>query len=264
MNNTTNTTKIKKKKREKSADEEGLKIDAIENRVNNPLTGRSIVIPSPNTKAVEMVPQEEMAKPVEEPNMLKGRGRPKKIVEQLEEIEPEPEVITEKRGRGRPKKVVEQVARPVAEPVIEPEPQQEVAQVADNEEPVNLFDIVEEEEEKEEPVNLFGISEDTQEEEEIPSFRPTPSSYQNIREEQKQELERTNYYNTNSNFDGLISKDKKLVAFVGTTKNGTSFIVNNLAMLFSSMGINTAILDTTRNRNSYYIFTKNEEELRKK
>ena len=29
------------------------------------------------------------------------------------------------------------------------------------------------------------------------------------------------------------------------------------------MGINTAILDTTKNRNSYYIYTKNEEELRK-
>ena len=29
------------------------------------------------------------------------------------------------------------------------------------------------------------------------------------------------------------------------------------------MGIDTAILDTTKNRNSYYIYTKNEEELRK-
>ncbi len=40
-------------------------------------------------------------------------------------------------------------------------------------------------------------------------------------------------------------------------------MVNNLAALFSSMGINTAILDTTENRNSYFIYTKNEEELRK-
>ena len=30
----------------------------------------------------------------------------------------------------------------------------------------------------------------------------------------------------------------------------------------SSMGVNTAILDTTQNRNSYYIYTKNEEPLR--
>lgn len=61
-----------------------------------------------------------------------------------------------------------------------------------------------------------------------------------------------------------ISKDKKIAAFVGTSKNGTSFIVNSLGMLFSSIGIKTAILDMTQNKNSYYIATKNDEELRKK
>ena len=60
----------------------------------------------------------------------------------------------------------------------------------------------------------------------------------------------------------LLTPDKKIVTFVGTSKNGTSFIVNNLAQLLSSNGVNTAILDTTQNRNSYYIYTKNEEELR--
>ncbi len=60
----------------------------------------------------------------------------------------------------------------------------------------------------------------------------------------------------------LLTPDKKIVTFVGTSKNGTSFIVNNIAELMSSMGINTAILDTTQNRNSYYIYTKNEEPLR--
>ncbi len=60
----------------------------------------------------------------------------------------------------------------------------------------------------------------------------------------------------------LVTSDKKIATFVGTSKNGTSFIVNNMAELMSSMGINTAILDTTRNRNSYYIYTKNEENLR--
>ena len=60
----------------------------------------------------------------------------------------------------------------------------------------------------------------------------------------------------------LLTPGKKIVTFIGTSKNGTSFIVNNLATLISSMGIDTAILDTTKNRNSYYIFTKNEEELR--
>ncbi len=60
----------------------------------------------------------------------------------------------------------------------------------------------------------------------------------------------------------LLTQDKKIASFVGTSKNGTSFIVNNIAELMSSLGVNTAILDTTQNRNSYYIYTKNEEPLR--
>ena len=56
--------------------------------------------------------------------------------------------------------------------------------------------------------------------------------------------------------------EKKVVAFVGTSKNGTSFMVNNIAQILSEMRINTAILDTTKNRNAYYIYTKNDEELR--
>lgn len=64
-------------------------------------------------------------------------------------------------------------------------------------------------------------------------------------------------------FQGLLSNDKKIVAFVGTSKNGTSFIVNNIAQILSGMGINTAIFDATKNKNAYYIYTKNDEELRK-
>ncbi len=66
-----------------------------------------------------------------------------------------------------------------------------------------------------------------------------------------------------SNLNSLLTKDKKIVTFIGTSKNGTSFLVNNLAALFSLSGINTAILDMTKNKNSYYIYTNNEEELRK-
>ena len=64
-------------------------------------------------------------------------------------------------------------------------------------------------------------------------------------------------------FDSLLSGDKKIVSFVGTSKNGTSFIINNIAHILSSLGIDTAILDTTKNKNSYYIYTKNDEDLRK-
>ena len=72
-----------------------------------------------------------------------------------------------------------------------------------------------------------------------------------------------NNYESTIDLSSLLTPDKKIVSFVGTSKNGTSFIVNNLAEYMSTqMGINTVILDTTKNRNSYYIYTKNEEQLR--
>src|SRR5699024_8651208 len=67
----------------------------------------------------------------------------------------------------------------------------------------------------------------------------------------------------NVDISNLLTSDKKIACFVGTSKNGTSFIINNIAQILSANGINTAILDTTKNRNAYYIYTKNEEELRK-
>ena len=70
-----------------------------------------------------------------------------------------------------------------------------------------------------------------------------------------------NSYNS-MNTASMLTKDKKVVAFVGTSKNGTSFLVNNTAELLSQKGINVAILDLTRNKNAYYIYTENEENLR--
>ena len=74
---------------------------------------------------------------------------------------------------------------------------------------------------------------------------------------------KTNIDYTMSTLNSLMTKDKKIVTFLGTSKSGTSFLVNNLAAIFDSMGINTAILDMTKNKNSYYIYTNNEEKLRK-
>ncbi len=67
---------------------------------------------------------------------------------------------------------------------------------------------------------------------------------------------------SNDLYGGLLTKEKKIVSFVGTSKNGTSFLVNNLAQLISNMSIKTAILDLTTNKNSYYIYTNNDEKLR--
>ena len=73
----------------------------------------------------------------------------------------------------------------------------------------------------------------------------------------------TQYKPMNSEFNTLLTKDKKVVSFVGTTKNGTSFVVNNAAHMLASMGISTAILDMTKTRNAYYIYTNSEEHLMK-
>lgn len=119
----------------------------------------------------------------------------------------------------------------------------------------------------------------------MPSYQPEPIMPQEPQVSEPNSYE-NNLYNTNTysansydsnsinerietqenyeeiDLSNLLTPDKKIVTFVGTSKNGTSFIVNNVAELLSSMGINVAILDTTQNRNSYYIYTKNEEALR--
>ena len=79
---------------------------------------------------------------------------------------------------------------------------------------------------------------------------------------QNNKLQEINPSYDDSRLSNLLTGDKKIVAFVGTSKNGTSFLVNNLAALLSNKGINTAILDLTQNKNSYYIYTSNEDELR--
>ena len=77
-------------------------------------------------------------------------------------------------------------------------------------------------------------------------------------------IETNNTVSTNNNLIHLITGDKKIVAFVGTSKNGTSFLVNNLAANLAAKGINTAILDLTKNKNAYYIYTSNEDRLRER
>ena len=67
--------------------------------------------------------------------------------------------------------------------------------------------------------------------------------------------------NTNQNMNqpmNNVAKKGKIALFVGTTKNGTSFIVNNLAQMLSENNIKTAIVDLTRNKNAYYMFTNND------
>lgn len=226
-------------------------------------------------KIIEEVIQEPKAEEIKVPEIEKpkrGRGRPRK--NPLPEEQEEPKA---KRGRGRPRKQVE-VDKAVAKEddvnlfeMEQPIEEQKVNEEVDlfnieNEEPkqetkpaepeINLFDLTEESEkvdlvEEPEEVDLFNISNEKSEEPEI--IKPE-------QDEMRYDITKTN--NTNSNFNTLLTGDKKIVAFVGTTKNGTSFVVNNTAEMLSSMGIKTAILDMTKTKNAYYIYTNNEESLR--
>lgn len=265
--------------------EDALKIDFIENQLNKTKITKPVIVPSavntnnvkklsakpvehvenkekemPQTKPIEkeITPvnifeldedeeeQEEVA-PVVEP-VKRGRGRPKKVLSEEEQLKAQ----LPKRGRGRPKKNAEQ--------------QEDTKQPQG----VNLFELDEEETSNNTPASILPGFEDLDEPEERTTVLDNESNtYQKTDDYHTLNYERT-YTNEitkqsvqNVNIENLLTQDKKIVSFVGTSKNGTSFLVNNLAELFSSMGINTAILDMTKNKNSYFIYTKNEEELRK-
>ena len=117
---------------------------------------------------------------------------------------------------------------------------------------------------------LPGFDEDVDDDEYIEETREPVGKIQNVNfkgidpKSDSNKLDKANYTSSqmNVNIDNLLSSDKKIVSFVGTSKNGTSFLINNLAELLSEKGIKTAILDLTQNRNAYYIYTDNREELR--
>ena len=147
-----------------------------------------------------------------------------------------------------------------------------------DEQDVDLFglDNSEDENDDEQDVDLFNLDDSENDEQEVDSFSPDDNEETteemfdfdekktNINEENNSstEIENVGYKAMHtSDINTLLTKDKKIVAFVGTTKNGTSFVVNNAAHMLASMGIKTAVLDITKTRNSYYIYTNSEEKL---
>ena len=204
----------------------------------------------------------------------KKRGRPKKI-----QVEENVEQEQPKKKRGRPKKVqVEEI---------------ESSQIQQKDrDDVNLYSLgeekssnsgelilpgLEEPEEdntavQEENIDLFNIGNENSYSEEYENKERGQgynSSYENSVNSSNytnsKELENSTNYDPyyDSNLKSLLSMSNKLIAFVGTSKNGTSFLVNSMAEILSKKGIRTAILDLTQNKNSYYIYTQNDEELRK-
>ena len=139
-------------------------------------------------------------------------------------------------------------------------------------ETIDLFNIDEEEQtsqkDEKETVDLFNISDDKKTEKEendvidLYDFESNVNETENQNENKVNEIVPNKNYSIQNNQNTLITKENKIVCFVGTTKNGTSFLVNNVAEMLSQMNIPTAILDMTKTKNAYYIYTKNEENLR--
>ena len=192
----------------------------------------------------------------------RGRGRPRKNpVPVVDSTQPP------KRGRGRPRK------NPIPVPQKEIEQEEEDVSILPGLDTMNNESVNEEPEEtilpgieeEQEPITKTNVNNMSNMNTinnmySNPSFNE-PVLHNNYNEpirEQPRQMEPTEKIDLSN----LLTQGKKIVTFVGTSKNGTSFIVNNLAELLSTSGINVAILDTTKNRNSYYIYTKNEEALR--
>jgi len=113
--------------------------------------------------------------------------------------------------------------------------------------------------------NQYDIEEEQKEVVETPKVQIQPQVEQTApKVEQNIEPKVNNNYNIPTNNMQMNNQvnSKNVFSFVGTSKNGTSFLVNSLGILFSSIGINTAIVDLTKNKNDYYMCTNNEERLR--
>lgn len=278
-----------KSKGKSAIQEELIKEESEKTKISKPIvipqsvnkTGVKRLIKETAQKPIEPIEKieekvEEIENPVDEieEKPKRGRGRPKKVVPVELQQEEKP-----KRGRGRPpKNPIQQEEKNDEEndeliDLFNLSDEDEETKKTEQEEPIDLFDLGDNEEENddEEAIDLSALGNDENEtddnDEEIDLFNlgeenkeEKPQQNQYV-ENKKEELVQTAYKPSGAKFNSLITKDKKVVAFVGTTKNGTSFIVNNVAEMLSSTGISTAILDMSTNKNAYYVYTNNEEQL---
>ena len=252
FNNSVSNNLRRPKTEEKGGPSEKLLVSKTKEKIMS----KPVVIPSAvnmnGTKKLTRIKQNNVET---QTNSIETQPIPEEKVEMPEE---QP-VAPVKRGRGRPRKnpiPVQEETSPVL-PMVDEESEEENILPGFEEETLPGFEVdtlskVEENKEEPEETVLPGLGYEEPLEQEVPQqiYEPTISPTIERREDTPVDLSQ------------LLTPDKKIVTIVGTSKNGTSFIVNNLAELLSSSGIDTAILDTTKNRNSYYIYTKNEEELR--
>ena len=246
-----------------------------------------------NEEIINKIEEDKVETPVQP--VKRGRGRPKKIVTEQPQVEQVP-----KRKRGRPRKN-EVVEEEIVLPGFSEEKLSNTVAEEENESILPGFSDLEQnnttklEPEEEDETTLPGFAEEEETEDEYNSILPGFGQEKNEETEIYSKPENTvvpqykedsenvssvnnvieeNYQIPNMrpqvpqyeelDMNRILAPNQKIVAFVGTSKNGTSFLVNNVAEILSLNNVNTAILDLTKNRNAYYIYTKNEEMLRNK
>jgi hypothetical protein len=246
-----------------------------------------------NEEIINKIEEDKVETPVQP--VKRGRGRPKKIVTEQPQVEQVP-----KRKRGRPRKN-EVVEEENVLPGFSEEKLSNTVAEEENESILPGFSDLEQnnttklEPEEEDETTLPGFAEEEETEDEYNSILPGFGQEENEKTEIYSKPENTvvpqykedsenvssvnnvieeNYQIPNMrpkvpqyeelDMNRILAPNQKIVAFVGTSKNGTSFLVNNVAEILSLNNVNTAILDLTKNRNAYYIYTKNEEMLRNK
>ena len=246
-----------------------------------------------NEEIINKIEEDKVETPVQP--VKRGRGRPKKIVTEQPQVE---QVPKRKRGRPRKNEVVEEES---VLPGFSEEKLNNTVAEEENESILPGFSDLEQnnttklEPEEEDETTLPGFAEEEETEDEYNSILPGFGQEKNEETERYSKPENTvvpqykedsenvssvnnvieeNYQIPNMrpqvpqyeelDMNRILAPNQKIVAFVGTSKNGTSFLVNNVAEILSLNNVNTAILDLTKNRNAYYIYTKNEEMLRNK
>ena len=283
----------------KDIEDNGLKIGFIESSNGKRNLGRPVIIPSAvNTNKVKKMSAKTTAssglnipepiepiidgiddedtssvpEPVEEVK-TKRRGRPPKKKTEEEVIKAE-ESKPKRRGRP-PKKKQEEITMPGFDddddepqvntmPGFDDDDEPQVNTVPgfddDDESQANTIPGFDDDDNDPQIDNSSDFSSTTQSNGYIPFDLNSPTGRSNDYNQTKLTNTRRTY--PTDAIDALLTREKKIVTFVGTSKNGTSFLVNNLALSLSKKGIDVAILDATRNRNAYYIYTENEEDLR--
>ena len=238
-------------------------------------TSSGLNIPEPIEPIIDGIDDEDTSvvpEPVEEVKP-KRRGRPpkKKVEEELAKTE---ENKPKRRGRP-PKKKQEEITMPGFDDDDEPQVNAMPGFDDDDEPQVNTMPGFDDDDDELQTNTMPGFDDDDNEPQinnssdfssttQNNGYMPFDLNSSNGRSNDYNQTKLTNTRRTypTDAIDALLTREKKIVTFVGTSKNGTSFLVNNLALSLSKKGIDVAILDATKNRNAYYIFTENEEDLR--